>query len=641
MLLGIGGLIFFVVLTMILDSALYNNRVHAGVSVAGESMGGKTYDEALQAVSQRIDELKAESITLVSGSQSWTVTPDALGQIIDPDASVYAAMQVTRKSNVISDLAKRLQLYFSGDNLGFVGELDRTKFDSFVASIAAALDINPVGQTFAIDGDNIETVPGTSGYVVDQDKLKTMLADALFAHDTTQIKVPMMKKDPEVMADSVDEAKAQVQTMLSGDVTLMYLAPRPADVPTATAADGQTAGASETAPAKAPAETTSTTIVETSAGNLTFVWKTRSFTPSQIQYLLQYKTEERDGVKVLVPYISAEALRPFFSKIEGPMTVPAVDASFTTDGASPIVVSGKTGKGLDHEATAAALTAAALGAEGRVAEAVLKDIQPEFTTEDAKARGITDKLGFYEAYYNKGTDQREWNVRVATEKLDGHFLAPGEEFNVTATLGPRTKQAGFRPAPGIVNGVIEDDVLGGGICEVSTALFNAVLDAGLKVTERWNHSIFITHYPPGRDATITGGGEPKNLKFVNDTPNYIWIHGESDGTTTRFIIFGTPDGRKVTTLSHSDKYDLVVRSSSTLTILDPNLGWGSTSVAFAGQDSFSIRLTRVIEWPNGSTTSETWISSWKEKPRVVAVPTSTTATTAPKSPTTATTVAGP
>jgi vancomycin resistance protein YoaR len=641
--LGIGGLIFFVVLTMILDSALYNNRVHAGVSVAGESMGGKTYDEALNAVSQRIDKLKAESITLVSGSQSWTVTPDAVGQIIDPDASVYAAMQVTRKSNVISDLAKRLQLYFSGDNVAFVGEVDRTKFDSIVASVAAALDIKPVGQTLSIDGDNIETVPGTSGYVVDQSKLKTMLTDALFAHGATQIKVPMMKKDPDVMADSADEAKAQVQTMLSGNVTLMYLAPRPADVTTATTAGGQATGTTLTqaTPTAAPAETTSTTIVQTSAGNLTFVWKTRSFTPSQIQYLLQYKTEDRDGVKVLVPYISAEALRPFFSKIEGPMTVPAVDASFTTDGASPIVVSGKTGKGLDHEATAEALTAAALGAEGRVAEAVLKDIQPEFTTADANAMGITDKLGFYEAYYNKGTDQREWNVRVATQKLGNQFLAPGEEFDVTATLGPRTKQAGFQPAPGIVNGVIEDEVLGGGICEVSTALFNAVLDAGLKVTERWNHSIFITHYPPGSDATITGGGEPKNLKFVNDTPNYIWIRGESDGTTTRFIIFGTPDGRKVTTLSHSDKYDVVVRSSSTLTILDPKVGWGSTSIAFAGQDSFSIRLTRVIEWPNGSTTSETWISSWKEKPRVVAVPTSTTATTAPKSPTTATTVAGP
>jgi vancomycin resistance protein YoaR len=636
--MGIGGLVFFVFLTMLLDSAIYYNRVHTGVSVAGESLGGKTFDEALDAVNQRIEKLKAENITLVSGTQSWTVTPDAVGQVVDPDASVKAAIQVTRRSNLISDLAKRLRLYFNGDNLSLIGEVDPAKFDSFVASVAAVLDVNPINQTLSILGDSIESVPGMSGYVVDQDKLRTMLTEALFAHSTDQIRVPMMKKDPDVVADSIDEAKAQVQTMLSADVTLTYLAPRLADVTTTTVA-GQTTGTTvkQTTATTAPQESTTTTIVETSAGNLTFVWKTWAFTPSEIQYLLGYKIENRREVKVLVPYISADALRPFFSKIEGPMTVPAVDASFKFDGASPYVEPGKQGKGLDYEATAAALTAAALGADDRVAKAVLKDFEPDFTTEEANAMGITDKLGFFSTEWSKGTDDREYNVRLATQRAGNTFLAPGEEFNFAKILGPRTKEAGFHLAPGIVDGALED-VYGGGICQVSTTLFNAVLDAGLKVTERWNHTIFIDHYPPGSDATITGGGEPKNLKFVNDTPKYIWIHGESDGVTTSFFIFGTSDGRKVTTLAASGRFEVTPMSSDTSTTLLDKIPWGSTTVVFPGQDSFQIRLTRVIEWPNGSTTSETWISKWKEKVKVVGYPTSTTL---PTSSPTATTLAEP
>jgi vancomycin resistance protein YoaR len=660
-LLGVGSLIFLVFLTMVLDSALYYNRVHAGVSVAGQSLGGKTYDEALDTLNQRLAELSTQSISVVSGTSTWTVTPDAVGQVIDPDASVQAAVQVTRKSNLISDLAKRLQLYFNGDNLSLVGKVDREKFDAFVAGVAAVLDVDAVNQTLSIQGENIETVPGKSGYVVDQEKLKALLTGALFAHNTAQIQVPMMRQDPAVMADSIEEAKAQVQTMLSGDVTLMYLAPRPADVTTTTTAGGQTTATtvkkatSTTATTAAPQETTSTTIVQTSAGNLTFVWKTRTFTPSEIQDLLSYKTQDSNGVKVLVPYISADALRPYFAKIEGPMTVPAVDASFQFDGGSPYVKSSQAGKGLDHEATAAALTAAALATGERVAKAVLKDTEPAFTTEAADAMGIKDKLGFCRTEYTKGTDEREWNVKLATAKISntnvavngtsmakyGNMLiAPGEEFDFIKVLGPRTKEAGFRMAKGIVDGALED-VYGGGICQVSTTLFGALLDAGLKVTERYNHSIYIDHYPRGMDATITGGGAPKDLKFVNNTPNYIWLYGESDGVTTTFFIFGTSDGRQVTTLSASPPYDVIERSSSTITTLDPSVGWGSTSVLFTGQNSFKVRLTRVIEWPNGSTTSETWISSWGIKPKSVAFPTSTTVTSAPKSSTTATTVAGP
>jgi vancomycin resistance protein YoaR len=656
-LIGVAALAFIVVLTMVIDSAAYYNKVHTGVSMGGQGLGGSTYDQAVELVNQKTEEMKSQPVTLVKDSQTWTITPDQLGQLIDPDASVTAAMQVTRKSNLIADLAKRLALYFDHDNLPLIGTIDEEKLDAFIQSVASTLDINPTNQGLSIQGDSIEVVQGVNGIVVDRDELKRLLKEALFAHNTAQVRVPMVVKGPDVVADESEEAKNLVRTMISDDVTLAYYAPPTTVTTTPTTVGGQTTAttAKPTTTTVTPQQTTTTTVVETSAGSMAFVWKTKTFSPEEIKDLIGYKTENRSGVKVLVPYISPEKLGNFFASIEGPMTVPAADARFDTDGSTPFVVAHKQGKGLDHQATAAAMTRASLAASDRVAEAELKDIDPEFTTEDANAMGINTNLGEWTEVWAKGIWQREWNVRLTTAKIantsvtisgtnilayGSRLIAPGEEFSFSKTVGPRTEKAGFLGAGGIVDGRIETDVLGGGICQVSTALFNALLNAGLKITERWNHSIFIDHYPSGKDATVTGGGEPKDLKFINDTPNYLWLYGTSDGKTTRFVIFGTSDQRKVTTLTTSAPYEVKKRTESTVTVLDATLLWGSTSVAFTGQDEFKLKLTRVISWPNGSTTSETWISQWGIKPKIVAFPTSSTISAVPGSPTTATTLAG-
>ncbi len=666
-LVGVAAFAFVVLLTMLMDSALYYNKVHAGVSMAQQSLSGKTYDQALGLLDQKTQELRAKPITLVKDSKTWTVTPEELGQIIDPDASVNVAMQATRKSNLVADLARRLGLYFGGENLSLVGEVDEQKLDAFVARIAGALDTEPQDMKLSIQGDSIETVQGLSGYVVDRVRLRAQLMEALFAHSTDQIQVPMMSKAPDVVANNTDEARAKVNTMLSADVHLTYLAPVPTATTTPTLVGAQTTGMPvEQTAATAVQQTTTTTMLKTPSGEKPFYNKTETFSPEEIKDLLVYKAEDRGGVKVLVPFISAEKMRPFFSRIEDPMTVPAVDAYFKTDdGVSPYVVEGKRGQGLDHEATAAALTTAALSADNRAATAQRKDFDPDFTTEEAKAMGITTLLGTRTEVYDKGTPSREWNVKLATVRICNLFvrvpstptvdetwgdvygappygwgnriIAPGEEFDFAETIGPRTAEAGFLGAGGIVDGRIESDVLGGGICQVSTTLFNALLEAGIKITERWNHSIFIDHYPKGRDATVTGGGEPKNLKFVNDTPNYIWLYGTSDGVETRFSLFGTSDGRKAK-MTVSDPYDVTKNSGSTITTINDTLPFNSTTIAFEGQDGFKLKLTRVITWPNGSTTSETWISKWSVMTKIVAFPPSEAP---PVSPNTATTLPGP
>jgi vancomycin resistance protein YoaR len=172
----------------------------------------------------------------------------------------------------------------------------------------------------------------------------------------------------------------------------------------------------------------------------------------------------------------------------------------------------------------------------------LVKVTPSMSTERAEAMGVRDKLASFTTKYWCPANRRT-NVRITTQFATDVFLAPGQEYDFDEQIGPRTPSRGYKLAPGIEENKKMEMVYGGGICQVSTTMFNAVFFAGLHVVERWNHSLYIDHYPLGRDATVTEGG--KNLRFTNDTGHYIWITGTSDGITTTITIYGTNDGRTV------------------------------------------------------------------------------------------------
>ena len=100
-----------------------------------------------------------------------------------------------------------------------------------------------------------------------------------------------------------------------------------------------------------------------------------------------------------------------------------------------------------------------------------------------------------------GIPNRIHNVQLVAHLVDDKLIAPGTTFSFNGTTGDRNAAKGFLEAPVIVNGELTTG-LGGGVCQVSTTVFNAAFEAGLKITERTNHSLYISHYPQGRDATV-------------------------------------------------------------------------------------------------------------------------------------------
>jgi vancomycin resistance protein YoaR len=179
----------------------------------------------------------------------------------------------------------------------------------------------------------------------------------------------------------------------------------------------------------------------------------------------------------------------------------------------------------------------------------IKIIEPEITTEKVNNLGIKELIGEGHSTFYHSIPSRIYNVNLAQSRINGVLVAPGEVFSFDKTLGDVSAFTGYKQAYIIQGGktILGD---GGGVCQVSTTFFRAILDSGLPIVERHAHAYRVGYYeqdsPPGIDATVYV--PTVDLKFKNDTNHYILIQSVIDlnNLSLSFYLYGTKDGRKVT-----------------------------------------------------------------------------------------------
>ena len=179
--------------------------------------------------------------------------------------------------------------------------------------------------------------------------------------------------------------------------------------------------------------------------------------------------------------------------------------------------------------------------EGSIIEINTKmlEVTPKYTIEIAKMENtLVSQFSTSYAKSPYNNENRVYNIKKGAALIDGVKLNPGEEFNANAILGPRNEKNGWRKAPGIRNGKYEQEY-GGGICQVSSTLYNAVLMADIEITDRQHHSWPMGYVPIGRDATISTDGP--NLKFINNgnTPITISAKTDDEKLSITISIYGT------------------------------------------------------------------------------------------------------
>ena len=288
---------------------------------------------------------------------------------------------------------------------------------------------------------------------------------------------------------------------------------------------------------------------------------------------------------------------------------PPSDAAFVVSGSSVTVKPSLPGLGLDVAAARKAILAAALSPTERTARLVVERTAPERTTREARAMGITGLVAGYTTTYG-GEPNRLHNVRLVAQLVDGALIAPGAGFSFNKTTGERTPERGFLEAPVIINGELQNGI-GGGVCQVSTTVFNAAFDAGLSITSRTNHALYISHYPQGRDATVNY--PDTDLRFQNDTNRWLLLRLRR-GLELTVNLYGTPVNRRVEVETAPLE---VTGAPAVKRIPDPSIWEGERITQEVGEPSRKTAVTRRVYTADGKLYDTTWASYYRSEPTLV------------------------
>ncbi len=300
----------------------------------------------------------------------------------------------------------------------------------------------------------------------------------------------------------------------------------------------------------------------------------------------------------------------------------AVDAHLKRENGSFVVEEGRTGYVVDEAASADAvydyLTTQWDRSEGSVELAMAVD-EPQGKTEDLAK--VKDVLGTFTTSYSSSGPSRSQNVANGCKLIDGTTVYPGEAFSTYDAVKPFSAENGYEMAGSYLNGKVVDSI-GGGICQVSTTLYNAVLRAELDVTERHNHSMIVTYVDPSADAAIAESSG-KDFIFVNNTDYPIYIEGYTKDKKITFTIYGVETRPKNRTVVYeSEVLEKHVPEKDNI-VADPGqpVGVISTSSAHIG---YKAKLWKVVKEDGVEVSREQVNSStYQMSPRTAVVGTAT------------------
>ncbi len=251
-------------------------------------------------------------------------------------------------------------------------------------------------------------------------------------------------------------------------------------------------------------------------------------------------------------------------------------------------IEGRPGKMLYLDASIKALEQSSYPFNGALS-LHLEDQQPQVTTQDVLAMKVTGLLATYTTYYDSSNVNRSYNVCVAADALDNNLIKPGEVFSFNRIVGPRSEETGYKEALVIEQNKFTPGI-GGGVCQVSSTLYNSVLLSGLEIVERSNHSLPVAYVPLGLDATVAYGYY--DLRFRNNTSGYLYIKTRAgDGALTIAILGNAVEKKKIRLDSVVDKVlDFKVVNQD-----DPSIAQGKTLVETKGVKGYQARSFRVID----------------------------------------------
>jgi len=504
---------------------LYNQMFLPGITISGQDLKGMSKDEAHQLLSNSTNFNESELVVMID-EQKFATPTASLSPTSNLDQVIHQAYERGRSGFVLTRIWQALQLSIKPINYQLQYDLDHDLLSSWMIDIAAQTNTEGAKPKVTLQGVGVVVNPGQDGWQLDQERLMAIVLEEL---KPGQIEV---KTELEQTIHSLDQEQiepAQGRASHLGNQTVEITSP-----------DYET-------------KVTGQKLVDL----LTF--------PDG------YDSEELD---LLIEKWSVRVNRT------------PQDAEFEYDLDKKIAtkfVPHRTGYVLDLDQTLKKLEIVLQDLEKIEVETTLTlelpiiETPPIVTLDKTNDIGVNTRLGIGSSLYAHSIPNRIHNVTHTANIITNTLVAPGEEFSFVKELGDVSSTTGFRSAY-VISGGQTILAEGGGVCQVSTTLFRTLLDSGVNITLRRNHSYRVGYYeqdqPPGFDATVYNGNV--DLRFINDTPGYIVLHSQTNPDDLSMFVeaYGTDDGR-TTEISEYKQWGFS-SAPAPIYIPDPSLPTGVT-----------------------------------------------------------------
>jgi len=528
------------------ERVVYSGAILPGVEIEGVEVAGLDEADAGEAVAAFAETVETEPIPVTAGDAELALDPAAIGVEVDDVAAVREARLVGRSGNPVEQTVGSILRRFRSETVPLEITWGDAALDYTVDVWAAEADTPPVDGDLTFDGATVTEVPPVDGSVIDRDAARELLRDAIRSPERGTVTLPMITSTAPVTSAEVARAAEEARALLAEPVTV-------------------------TTPA------TSFTIE-----------------PEILGRTLTTRVEGDALLLGIDPLALYAALGPGVVFVE---TTP-VEASFEVHpDATVSVIPSQVGRSIDLTQVGDAILAGQ-----RVVTASFTEKQPEHDTAWAEALNITERIGTFTTQH-PCCASRVTNIHRAADILQNQIIEPGETFSLNDTLGPRTVERGFVEAGAIAEGnkFVED--VGGGVSQIATTLYNTVFFSGMEDVSHTPHSLYISRYPMGREATVNYPN--LDLKWRNSSGSGVLIRTAYTDTSITISFYGNSEGRVVT----SEEPTVTARyPAGSETKLTPFLPKGTTETEDA-YDGFSVVYARTITQPGSEPVRQEW--TWR------------------------------
>ena len=588
-------LLLLLLLVVGVELAATLGRIHPGVEVAGVSVGGMRGSTAAVVLEDEISARMEEPVFVVFEERSWSITATEVAAVPEIDRMVDEAMAVGRKGGLGARINERFNAWFEPVDLPPVVSSDPDSLNTLLDTVDGEVSRAPSDAEIVIEGTTATLVSAEVGVAMRREDVGTTLLET-FATEETQFAVPVDFVPVSITDADAEDALYDAEAMMSGPVEVTYADEawefsaeevgswiRFRAIPV-TEEGTQVAGAGASA----------------DDGAESFGSVVASIPPGVQRQMLE-------------AYIDSDVASETVTPRVGEAGKPAVDATFKVRSGEVSIVPSEDGVGPDVESLADEMTFALTSGRPRSIELRTMRVEPDLTTDEAQAMGIRERISTYTTHFSASNKPRVNNIHTLADALDGTLLAPGETFSFNGTIGPRTAAKGYQEAGAIVNGELVPQ-LGGGICQVGTTIFNTVFESGLPVLERRNHSFYISHYPAGRDATVSWGGP--DFKFQNDTEDWVLIATGYSSSSLTISLYGTDPGYDVTSSTGSWTN---VKAFPVEEIEDATLPEGTRIVEDGGVEGKTLVVKRTVKKDGTVVREDSFTSVYRPKKEIVRI----------------------